>query len=277
VVRRQFLSIMFRNFKHIKFVVLAKPRSGSTWLQKILESQKQIKMYGEIFNFTNISPKQLNRPVKFLQEDIFKQHPAPIRAVGFKLLYDQDNPEKAFRFSIPQYDPVPFTDSPEFLRELEQRWMRMKDANALQNIKQVRPYLQNHTEIRIIHLKRKNILRGHLSFCSATRGLWIQKKQDWPIYLDYEGCLKAFNGTKEYEALYDEIFRDHPKLNVVYEDLCKNLQEQVNHIRKFIGLKHLSIRSMAVKWEKKLSEVILNYGDLEKKFKGSCWEEFFKE
>jgi hypothetical protein len=83
--------------------------------------------------------------------------------------------------------------------------------------------LGNQRALKVIHIKRKNMLKTHLSLERALRrrGGWSDisgaGEDNMPISLDYEDCLKAFVDTREWEREYDAFFEDHDKIDVWYK------------------------------------------------------------
>jgi hypothetical protein len=183
-------------------------------------------------------------PVQFLTSEIYRKVPRQVSAVGFKIFY--------YHAQTPQWKPV---------------WS----------------YLLAQKEIRVLHIKRQNVLQTHLSKARAEQsGEWANidgkagKKK--PVRLDYETCLEDFHATRQMEATYDDMFADHPKMEVIYEDLSRDYQGKFEQVSEFLSLPHCPAEPQTYKQTSEpLSSAIENYAALKQRFAGSEWEAFFEE
>jgi hypothetical protein len=223
-----------------------------------LGSHGQIIVLGEIFkNYQSIewgtegyaqNGKALklmqSDPPRFLDEVVFKKFPLEIAAVGFKLFYYHAQ---------------------------------------MVGLKPIWPYLQSRRDIRIIHLKRHNILKTHLSRERAARtDKWADVKgsseDGQMLTLDYDRLLEDFIQTRSWEEEYDRFFADHPKIEVVYETLTRENATEMRRIQEFLGVECRDLTPETFKQSRRpLSKSIANYFELKERFKGSPWEEFFEE
>ncbi len=241
-----------------KFILLGRSRTGSNYLRGLLNSHSQVIVFGELLkNDQNIEwgmdgyPSQgralqimQTQPVQFMEKFVFGKHPPHIQAVGFKLFY----------------------------------------YHAQQNLlKPVWEYLRQNKEIRVLHIKRRNILRTHLSRQRAElTDRWanvngsIEKEE--PITLSYEKCLEDFVQTRKWEEEYDAFFADHPMREVVYEDLIASPEQELAAIQNFLGLRFELLRPGTFRQSARpLSQVIANFTELKERFANSPWESFFRE
>ena len=243
---------------YVKFIILARSRVGSNFLRSALNSHSQIVLYGELFQRLEAirweiagysqSKRMLSRyrtnPVQFLKSQVFHPFPEPVRAVGFKLFYYHARKN-----------------------ELSPIWK----------------HLAQNQEIKVIHLKRKNILRAHLSRQKAAiTGVWIKKsgssEQHVQIALDPDACVIDFNRTREWEREHDVVFGEHDKIEVLYEDLAGDFQGQMTRIQDFLGVCVEEVHARTYKQaDQPLSEAISNYAALRARFAGTSWEEFFND
>lgn len=243
---------------YTRFLILGRSRVGSNFLRGLLNSHSQITVFGELFqNKVEIgwampgyrqSKGVLNlfheEPVRFLEEKVFHPFPQDVAAVGFKLFYYHARDEA--------WQPV---------------W----------------GYLREHVAIKVIHLRRENILKTHLSKQQAkTTDVWVntdsvQEKRPG-VTLSYEGCLEAFTSTRRWEQEADAFFADHDKIDVVYERLAADYQPEMARIQAFLGVPAQPPAPQTFKQPARpLSEAILNYGELKERFAGTEWASFFVE
>lgn len=243
---------------YVKFIILSRSRTGSVYLRSLLNSHSQINVFGELFqkhneinwNFTNIYRSKRERlifqkdPVLFLEKEIFRKHPRYIMAVGFKIFY----------------------------------YHAQND-----NWGSVWNYLQNQRDLKIIHLKRGNILKTHLSKVRADRsGKWVnltgEKEEFEPLTLSFGECRDDFIRTRKWENGYDTIFENHHKLDTYYEDLCDDSKNELHRIQEFLNVDEEDLQSNTYRQNTQpLSQTIANYLELKEQFKGTPWSEFFDE
>ncbi len=243
---------------YTKFIILGRSRTGSNFLRGLLSSHPEIITTGEILR----NPEQIDwdsdqyvltdqilklyqqKPVEFMRKVVFRKFSPQIKAVGFKLFYYHAQTE-------------PFN--------------------------QIWDYLRENTDIHVIHIKRENILKTHLSRAQANRsGSWVntsgKKENHGPIPLDSTECLQDFEQTRQWENHYDHFFKDHPIKQVSYEDLSENYKPIIQDIQFFLNVSPHPVEPQTYKQSsKRLSEMITNFDELEKKFRDTPWAEFFKE
>jgi LPS sulfotransferase NodH len=243
---------------YTKFIVMTRSRTGSEFLLSLLNSHSQIAAYGEIFqkgdeidwDFSGYYRSGKKRtflqkhPVSFLKNEFFRTYPKKIKAVGFKIFYYHAQQEK---------------------------W------------KSVWTYLKDMGDLKVIHLRRRNILRTLVSRKHAVAtGKWInlsgEKEDIKPMVLNYEECLEFFEKTRNWEDEYDSFFKDHDRLNVYYLNLCNDTNRVLSRIQAFLNVKEERLISQTKRQNKQLlSQSILNYQELKEQFKGTTWEMFFEE
>jgi LPS sulfotransferase NodH len=246
------------SYDYTRFVILGRSRVGSNLLRGLLNSHSGIWAYGELFRDYQFigwgfpDYPQLKStlaliqkdPVAFLENKVFRKYPKYVSAVGFKLFY----------------------------------YHAQEDGRE-----RVWEYLRNDKDIRIIHIKRRNILKTHLSRQRALiSGKWANvtgvTKENAPISLSYEDCIADFVRTREWEAQYDRLFESHPKMDINYEDLAKDYVGEMKHIQKFLSVEFEELQPSTYKQSgQPLSDAISNYFELKMGFAGSPWEVFFEE
>ncbi len=243
---------------YTKFIILGRSRTGSNFLRGLLNSHPQIITSGEILRNPQhidwdcdqyeasepVLQRYQTNPVDFVQQVVFRKFPVSVKAVGFKLFYYHAQ-------TAPFY--------------------------------QIWEYLQQDTAIHIIHIKRKNILKTHLSRAQANRsGSWVntsgEKEARPPITLDPASCLQDFEQTRQWETDFDQFFIGHPLKQISYEDLAENYQPVIHDLQSFLNLSPHPVKPQTYKQSAKpLSEQITNYSDLRAHFKDTPWADFFEE
>jgi LPS sulfotransferase NodH len=241
---------------YTRFIILGRSRVGSNLLRGLLNSHSQISVFGEIFQNEKaigwampgyrqsgrLLQQFRHQPVALLEEKVFRRFPPHIAAVGFKIFY--------YHAQTEHWKPV---------------W----------------EYLRSQTAIRVLHIKRRNILETHLSRKrAAMTDVWVnttgQKDGQPTVTLNYDECLADFTQTRECENSYDRFFSDHPLMEIAYEDLSADISGCMAQVQAFLGVDHEVVMPVTHKQAMRpLSSSISNYTELKERFAGSPWESFF--
>ena len=239
-----------------RFVIIGTYRTGSNYLRSLLNSHPQALVYGEMFRDQREIGWDLplfpGRPegqrlfeddcARFLDHALFGRYPAEISAVGFKLFYDQ---------------------------------ARAPTQRALWE------QLQDRRDIKIVHLRRQDLLATYLSLLRAHRtGRCYQRRDrvrsEPPIALAPEACLEFFERTRAHERAVEEAFAAHHLSTPTYESLCADEQAEVSRLCEFLELPRVTLRARTVKQASRpLSEAIANYEQLRRRFERTPWAELF--
>jgi LPS sulfotransferase NodH len=243
---------------YTRFILLGRSRTGSNFLRGLLTANRGVTLYGEVFKNPEAiewgmqglpqSGKALaiyqSDPVRFLREYVYRTMPAHTKAVGFKLFYYHAR-------------SGPLAAIWECLRE--------------------------EREIRVIHIKRANILRTHLSRARAERSSrWVNldggHEDDAPIRLDPAACREDFERTRRWEEECDRFFEGHPLLDVGYESLAETGPQESVRIQQFLDIPVEALSPQTHKQTRvPLVNAIENYAELKSAFRGTAWESFFEE
>ncbi len=240
------------------FVVVGRSRVGSNLLRGLLNAHPQIATFGEVFRsmdsldwdhvgyFQSRETKILieQDPVRFLDRRVFGRYPRATRAVGFKLFYYHARTGAAASI-----------------------W----------------PYLRERRDLKVVHLKRRNLLRTHLSRKrAALTDQWVkttgQPDGSVVVTLDFDECLKDFAQTRTWELECDEYFAAHTRREVTYEALAGDYGTEIQSLHEFLGVPFQPAKPSTFKQAKQpLSAMIANYPELKERFTGTGWAEFFTE
>jgi LPS sulfotransferase NodH len=258
-IRKNVLDLgVFGHAEYTPFVVLGRSRVGSNLLRSVLNAHPEVVAFGEIFRdlkaldwdhvgyFQHDSIRALVQrdPVRFLETRVLGRYPKAIQAVGFKLFY----------------------------------YHARDGVHA-----GIWPWLQQRREIKVIHLKRGNLLQTHVSRKRASlTGKWVntsgEPDQAVTLRLDYHEVLSDFEQTRAWEAEADRAFASHPLLQVQYGQLVADVQSEANRLAEFLGVSpHLVRPSTFQQSVQPLSATIANYQELKAQFAGTPWVEFFAE
>jgi LPS sulfotransferase NodH len=243
-----------------KFVIVGIARTGSTLLIDLLNAHSQVQAFGELFRSTEVvgwdvrpftthqGPKLLalyrSDPLAFLESKVFRRWPAHYAAVGFKLFY------------------YPARQPPHSL---------------------VWDYLAGDPSIRVIHMKRANILEQYCSLQLAHKtNVWSSKRppasEPPPIRLEIEACREHFAAVRAWEEECALLFKSHQIIDLYYEDLVAKQDREMRRIQNLLELRREPVSSKLVRQRRRpLSHDIANYDDLKRAFANTQWAGFFRE
>lgn len=235
----------FRRKDYTRFIVLTKQRTGSNLLINSLRSHPRMTVFGELFRGgIDESIKTLVRQsaADYLDDRVFNKQPPDIQAVGFKIFYHH-----------PAWDT----------------------SGAVWD------YLQGQEGLRVIHLKRENALRSLVSKRIAQKtDVWKQSGQegeptDKTITLTPEECFEYFETTIRHEQEGDARFAGKPVMQMTYERLTSNYDEEIVRIQEFLQVDPMPLPIKTSKQNPEtLQDLIANYGEVEAALRGTAWERY---
>ncbi len=241
-----------------RFVIIGRPRTGTNLLRSLLNAHGQAVAFGEMFRYPRfigwgmdyyprLGPlrRMMERdPIRFMDQVVFQDHPTRIRAVGFKLFY-------------------------RHARHGE--WAHIWDV------------LKERKDLVIIHMRRDNMLKTHLSHMKAIQtGVWETKRGatqgDAPMSLDVAQTQAMFETYQADSLAADAWFAEHTLINMTYEGLVRDREGTMNQISDILGIERRQVAPGIRKQSARpLSEAITNYGELQRHFADTPWSRFFTE
>jgi hypothetical protein len=241
---------------YIRFICLTHARTGSTMLIKALQQHKSIVAYGEIARDSSRYPSGINRfgnsedlyerdPVAFFDSKVFRKYPPHIQAVGFKMFY--------------------------FHAPIETVWGRS-----------VWDYVLGQNNLKVLHLKRHNMLKTWLShkLAESTDEWWTYSRNSKKekIRIEYQEALEFFTRLQGWEAEFDSKFSDRSKLEIVYEQLSREMDGEFRRIQEFLDVPYQPIKpTLSKRPRRPLSAQIENYAELKEQFQATPWADFFTD
>ena len=246
-------------------------------LRSSLESHPAIVCQSELFNSDDPKlPYPLSTPTyEVLDRWAYKDYPPEIQCAGF---------------TLHAYHPHGLSLVPEIRQN--PNWAEVWDL------------LAGMPGLLVIHLKRGNLLRRHLSHVMArSSGVWhswdsaavdkISHLQGRPpkrqidshrgaqpaVTIDPQVLERDFIEVEQAHRLADERLNFHPTLRVRYEELCSDYNRVSREVQEFLRVSPvLALRAAVSKLEHRpLRDSISNYGELKKYFEDTRWEAFFDE
>lgn len=265
-------------------MVLGSARTGSNLLLSLLSAHPHIKTYGELFNLDMLPETSLlevlDDPVTFLRRKVYQNHKLEIAAVGFKMFYEHLTRDY-FTKLVDVSDAAPqlkakYTQFSSFI-ESNYAWETLDER-----FRTAWEFLRADQSLAVVHLQRRNMLHTLISLKQAymTSQWWSLKsglQTTPPVHLDPEECSRYFQKLSNSAAEADAAFAEHPKINVIYEDLIQNQQDTLQGIFTFLKVPYKSVTTRMKKQNlASPRETIDNYEQLKNYFRNTRWDVFFE-
>lgn len=143
-------------------------------------------------------------------------------------------------------------------------------------------YVDENPDIGLIHLRRKNLLKGYVSLLVAKEtGLWANR---YPA-TDLEPSIRVDPGTAERYLRWDlkesiecqARYSDRASIVICYEDLVADLQYHYGLIQAFLGVEQRTLWPRTCKQaSRSLQTAISNYAELAERWKGTEFERYLE-
>lgn len=255
------------NSDYTKFIIVSQARSGTHFLRSSLNAHPKISVFDEVFegSIKTLCGCRVRYPYRmecyrelfpehFLKKIIYrKTYGAYISSIGFLLFYHH-----------------------------AQQWPTRK----------IWKLLTRETDIRVIHLIRRNMLATLVSGKIARQqGVWSSTSRSVPpgnnqnqrhsgnflMELSHKECLEFFTDHQKQVLNTKEAFMDHPVLTIYYEDLVENYENNCKRILSFLSVSPIIPLYSKTKQQRlyRLSEAISNFSKLKDSFYGTPFYEFF--
>jgi hypothetical protein len=241
---------------YARFICVGYARTGSTLLMRSLNNHSRIVGFGEIVKNVDRYPAHYHEfennqalferdPARFLSAMVFRAYPREVAAVGFKIFYHHAPRDTAWGQAV---------------------W----------------EYLLSQPGLKVLHLKRRNMLKTLLSEKQAG------ETEEWIKYSD-NGAAPAvaiapdeaeafFTRLAAWEVEYETLFAAHPRHEVIYEQLTRDLPGQLRAIQAFLGVPYEAVSPGTEKRPgRSLASQIVNYDELKAQFAPTPWATFFTE
>jgi LPS sulfotransferase NodH len=223
------------------FVVASLPRSGTHMLSSLLDGHPEIRTEAEIFNpYSERNRRHKGQSAEWLLRNrAWYDGPQRIRGVPIHLSHD---------------DP----------------WS-------------VWQYLRGLAGIRYLCMRRRNVLEQFVSHEQAmVHGRWqVWQDQHRPkvvqLSIDPRRLEQFARRMETCWERFDDEFASLQHMTVWYEQLCEHTEAVSIEVQRFLGASVVSgLRPGTIKVGRPLSEVVSNYDQLRRYFRGSKYEECFE-
>jgi LPS sulfotransferase NodH len=242
----------------MKAIILTSQRSGSTFLQSCLNAHPSIRCYGELLVGGHLSVPEL--------------------FVGHRL------PTKAYRYiTVGAWNPVGIMD--RYFDRAEAPVVMFKAMyNHVDNIR-VRAYLAQHPEIRIIHLRRENLLKQYVSkvlLTAKSERAWLPHTTSpvpvVSVRISPDLAIKEMCRVRDAFSKFESLLADHHKIHLEYESLFNGstlAPDAWKKIGQLLDIEPASVASDLVKMNPNLLRpMVENYDELASALTGTEWEHY---
>lgn len=229
--------------RRVRAFILTTQRSGSTFFEQCLRSHPDIECAGEILN------GQPDHPVPPFR--------GPLRKI-----------RKALRIArTGAWMPGRWIDG--FYRRGTAKVRCFKAMYDQLERPFAMRYLVGQEDIRVIHLRRHNLLKVHVSTLLMNKRFQLQATAPteaiW-IHVNPEHAIEAMRRARRYYESFDLAFERHPRLQVSYERLFDGKYLEPDTCRRvcdFLGVPQFRMESELMKLNpESLRDMVTNYDEL---------------
>jgi hypothetical protein len=233
----------FRSRAYMPFLLLAYPRSGSTWVHTALNSHPHILSVGEELAAEYGKPDGLQNLTYYFQ----RPHSKQVKALGSKLFYEQAYTETGLAFW-------------KYWREQQLPVLHLLRRNILR--------------VAV----SEELARTHREW-SAVKGANLPDARAKAIAILPEVLLQRMGHIEHLQHVFTTQLKEYPAaLTIWYEDLLEQPEEQFKAIQLFLGLEPQALFSFLRRQNPEpLQQLVLNYAEIQQELQGSKWEHFLEQ
>ena len=274
-----------------QFVLLATPRTGSTFLRIWLNHHSRINSHGEVFLRRYESPdgfrrfcldSSLSRRARFLLH-----HCRLCKIAGIDLITAGMIEDYLKRLHFDRSHPGPWT-------ELDQRHVVMAKKSAsvsgfklmyrtLERHAAIRTWLDGQPEVSILHLRRSNLLKSFVSIqrLRQTKVAHTTVALSYaPVVVEIDKLRDYFENTNARRQLYRKKYSArHPYLELGYEEMLNDIAATRKKVLEFFSLspESMPVPATVETGSSELRKEVANYREVIDALTGTEYERFLSE
>jgi LPS sulfotransferase NodH len=112
-------------------------------------------------------------------------------------------------------------------------------------------------------------------------GQWFtttKPKSNLWLRLDYDECLDYFKNISTNLDYFKRFFSKNEIKDIYYDELLENTEKKLDELQNFLGVDKKPMKTPLKKQTNQpLSDTILNYSELKRKFSSTKWAAFFED
>lgn len=245
----------------MKAIIITSQRSGSNFLRHCLQSHPKISCDGELMIGGPITPP--------------------------RLIENWRMPTKIYRWiRAGAWNPVRILE--EFRARTDAPVVVFKAMyNQLRSPK-VHEYLREHTDIRIIHLRRNNLVKQYVSKTLMGKrrdGRWqphsTSKVRTVATHISPQAAIREMRNVQRQFDLFEQLLSNHRKIELVYEDMIDGQCLSDAAREAVCDLLEVESAPMCCDFVKvnpnKLELMVKNYDELAAALKGTEFEQYLQD
>jgi len=252
--------------------ILTSGRSGSNYLTNTLNQHPHIVNYGEVLGEWTLAYK-IHKPFERL---LSWRHYLDILYNSTIIYY--------FAQFISLHSHLKKNESINFKQKREITNIGIKDFAFLLRNRTLLTYLESSSDIKVIYLHRRNILKRYLSLIKMNTSGIVKTDihlKNASVFVDIEDLFLKLKVYSQETKLEEEIVSTLPEerlLEIIYEEYFLDTASRTstnNKVFKFLGVTPIPVESKQKKiGNDNLQEYIRNYEEVYKILKGTEFEEY---
>jgi len=227
----------------VRAIVLTTQRTGSTFLVDCLRSHPEIESAGEILNGDPDEPRPSYR--------------GPFKDVVKAFRYVRSGAWNAERW-IGNF----YARGTARVRCFKAMYNQLSRPLAMR-------YFDANPDVRVIHLRRHNLLKVHVSTLLMSKRRIVQTRSPtdavW-VRVDPAQAISSMRAARAVQERYEKAFERHPRLQLAYESLFNGQFLQADSARAvcgFLGVRESLMQSKLMKLNpESLRDMVTNYDEL---------------
>lgn len=247
----------------IHFIMLGTRRTGSTVISNALADHPQILQYGELFH-DRASMRAAEAAHETMGAGVLRHLPN-----GLPTCLDADDGHDYLSRLFSQSTPAQAIGFKIFYHHARRG-----------PIASVWDYLDRHTEIRILHIQRRNWLESLISeerakltkIWHATNSVTTQ-----PFGIAPARCQEYFGELKRWRAVIQPLLVNHPVLGLEYQQFTEDFSRTLTRICCFLEVNSEATmvpRLTKIAQQEPRAELV-NYQELQTHFRNTPYADFF--
>ena len=248
------------------FMITCAARTGSTLLQAYIRSHPDVMMHGEVYPPRHVAALQGRYAAMMGGED----------AVADITRYRDEN-QTAFLYKV-VYDAQGYKRVGHKFKYEEM---------LLPQFAETREAVRRDTDIRILHIYRRNLLERFVSWWMVNHVTGVtmitdesERPEQRRVTIPFAEMERNFNEVSGRFAFVRKLLSNRPSYEVAYEDLVDEGRKDaiLSEIQTFLGLDPVKLEAPLKKVTvRSMRELVENYDDLKGRFAGTPFAEFFEE
>lgn len=273
---------------YTRFIILSLGRTGTNMLSQALNSSPRIVCFGDVFNpQADLVQLFVGTYERFTDRELSLRSRDPLRFLEERILCPYPGEVRAVGFKL-HYGQLP--GYPGLLERLasdkELRVLHLRRRNLLRtlvSLKRARAtgvYLDDSkrklTLARLMNVARHPLRTARTLRRRLSPARASQQAARARVTVSADELRDFIVGTRMRAASHDRLYDAHPKLTVWYEDIVDRWEETLAEVQSFLGVEPAPLTvTLRRQNPEPLRELVENYDELYEAFEGTQHQGFF--